>query len=119
MANPKLIAVGDGWALERGGVTYAATDGAHVLGALVWALGADAVFDTAARQAGDFVLLFLAQHWCALVSRRDDLRDLASVEALTQSLRAAAQLAPDAASHDAIYLHYFSRMQLRNAAQHA
>jgi hypothetical protein len=105
--NPKLIATGEGWALEAGGVTYAATRGATVLGTLIWSLGAEAAFETAAGQDGDHVLLFLAQHWCALTTRYDEN----VTDVLEQDLFTAATLGPDLTASDAVYAGFFSRMK--------
>lgn len=106
-ANPKLIAIGEGWTLEAGGVVYAATRGATVLGTLIWALNAEAAFKTAAGQDGDHVLIFLAQHWYALTTRYDEN----VTDVLEQDLFAAATLAPDLASSDLVYSGFFARMK--------
>jgi hypothetical protein len=106
-ANPKLVAMVDGWALETKGVTYKATRGATVLGTLIWSLGAEAAFETAEGQDGDPVILRLAQHWCSLTAEHgENVSDV-----LEQDLYAAAALAPDTAASDHVYSSFFYRIK--------
>ena len=111
MTEAKLTPIEDGWQLKAGGVEYKAAEGAHVLGALVWALGLEGVFGSAAGQDGDHVLVFLARHWCTLMSKHGDEDDPECAEALHQALFEAAKLAPDPTASDAVYSGYFARMK--------